>query len=451
MKNLLVEMSKFCKFNLPAQDTDFKILEKQIKLPQEFTELYSIHNGGEILGHQFFSIEEIISEIESASDLENDDELSEADVATSRIQNKRWMKNRIPILGDYSGNFIAIDCAPTKEGKVGQVINCGNDQDKLYVFADNIKDFFVGLLELVKQEKINKDTYLISYLIDNDISFIQAPDDIQNVDSLKNVPKKEITFELAYKIISEKPDEIAYVPNEILNKELCVMAVSKNPFTLKHICQFLMHAEYKHDVYKMAVNANQDILMKRKGKRSVKEMEIGNQEFISIFNYIYFYNYKHELISELYYDALQKDINVLYQRFLDKRFIDEKCYNYIISKMDFDEAIKYIPAMFKTRDKCLEVIKKDGMLIKYVPLAHRDKEMLMTAIRQNPEALQLLGANIQLQNEDVCIEAVSMNGMMLEYVYPRMRNEKVCKVAYENNSDSIQFMPDHIRNRFENA
>lgn len=447
MKEIFKKIEKVSKLNQPATEAEITKLENclQVKLTEDLKELYLLHNGGEILGFEFLDIKGLIREIESAADLENRDNLSETDVTTPRIKPKRWMKDRLHILGDYSGNFIAVDYSPTEEGINGQIINCGRNQDKLYVFADNIKSFLEGLVNLLEEGKIDNETYLIDYLIDNSISYIKSSEDLSKVNSLKKVPKGEITFELAYKVISENPDEIAYVPQNILNEELCVLAVSKNPFVLKHFCNEIMFLPYRHKVYKAAVNFGKELVLKRKGKPSTKELELGDPEYVSVFNYIYLYNYPNENLSELYYDAMRNDLNVLYKGFLKKLYIDDKCYEYIMSQMDFEEAIKYIPKQYKPKDKCLEVVKKDGLFIKYVPLEHRDTQMLMTAIEQNPEAIKLLEANTQLKNEDVCLRAVELDGMLLQYVYPRMRNEKICKAAYKNNPDCLPFVPDAIK------
>lgn len=447
MKKILNKMEKFCNFNPPASEEEIAELEEYLngKLTKEVKEIYLLHNGGEILGFEFSTIKKLIYELKSVTELENDDEISEVDVATPRIKPKRWTSNRLHILGDGGGNYFAIDYNPTEEGINGQIINCGRDEDKLYVFADNIKDFLAGLLKIAEENKIDEEDHLIDFLINNNISFIQSSEDTSSATSLKNIPKGEITYDLAYRIISTKPEEIAYVPKNVLNKELCVLAVEKDPFTLKYFCDDIMFLPYRHEVYKAAVNSDKDIIIKRKGKPLAKELEIGNPEYVSVFNYIFLYNYSNENLSELYYDAIKKDINVLCEGFIKKLHIDDKCYEYIMSKMDFMEAIKYIPKQYKPKDKCLEVVKKDGLFIKYVPLEHRDKEMLMTAIEQNPAAIQLLAPNIQLKNEDVCIKAVERDGLLLQYIYPSMRNEKVCKVAYKNNPECIQFVPQAIQ------
>lgn len=449
MEEILNKIEKFSKLNPPATEAELAELEEYLQgeLTKEVKELYLSHNGGEIFGFEFLTIKKLIDEMKSAANLEDDDGVSESDVATPRIKPKRWMNNRLHVLGDYSGNYIAVDYNPTEEGIKGQIINCGRDEEKLYVFADNIKDFFEGLLKLAEENKIDNETHLTDYLVNNNISFIKLNEDITNATSLKNIPKGEITFDLAYRIISEKPEEIAYVPEKILNEELCVLAVNKEPFSLKYFCREIMLLPYKHQVYKAAVNSEKEIIMKRKGKASSKELEIGDPDYVSVFNYIFLYNYPKENLAELYYDAMKKDMNVLYKGFIKKINIDDKCYEYIMSKMEFIEAIKYIPKQYKPKDKCLEVVKKDGLLIKYVPLDHRDKEMLMIAIEQNPAAIQLLPPDTQMKNEDVCIKALEYDGILLQYIYPLMRNEKICKVAYKSNPESIQFMSKEIQEK----
>lgn len=63
--------------------------------------------------------------------------------------NPRW----IPIFSDYSGNFIGIDLDPDCNGIKGQVINFGRDEEKMYVYANELEQFFEKVLDLLKTEE----------------------------------------------------------------------------------------------------------------------------------------------------------------------------------------------------------------------------------------------------------------------------------------------------------
>ncbi|NPC91257.1 hypothetical protein HOO54_03060 [Bacillus sp. WMMC1349] len=57
----------------------------------------------------------------------------------------------IPISSDGSGNHIGIDLDPDKEGKVGQVINFGADEEVKYVIAYQLKDFLIHITNTLKE------------------------------------------------------------------------------------------------------------------------------------------------------------------------------------------------------------------------------------------------------------------------------------------------------------
>ncbi len=62
--------------------------------------------------------------------------------------NPKWL----PIAQDYGGNFLAIDLDPDIKGKVGQIINCGRDEDELHVVSDSFQDFLQLIIEQLEKK-----------------------------------------------------------------------------------------------------------------------------------------------------------------------------------------------------------------------------------------------------------------------------------------------------------
>ncbi|WP_412476225.1 SMI1/KNR4 family protein [Flavobacterium sp. TBRC 19031] len=71
------------------------------------------------------------------------------------IQKKYFHYKWLPIFSDSAGNYIGIDLDPDKKGKKGQVINFGRDEENMFVFADNLDNFFDKILnELDKKNNL---------------------------------------------------------------------------------------------------------------------------------------------------------------------------------------------------------------------------------------------------------------------------------------------------------
>jgi len=56
--------------------------------------------------------------------------------------NYKWL----PVFSDYGGNYIGIDLDPDTNGKKGQIINFGRDEEIMIVLADSLEEFFDFIL-----------------------------------------------------------------------------------------------------------------------------------------------------------------------------------------------------------------------------------------------------------------------------------------------------------------
>lgn len=71
-------------------------------------------------------------------DAENDFSSTPENAIKKKYFNYKW----IPIFSDYGGNFIGMDLDPDVNGKRGQIINFGRDEEDMYVMADDLEQFF---------------------------------------------------------------------------------------------------------------------------------------------------------------------------------------------------------------------------------------------------------------------------------------------------------------------
>jgi cell wall assembly regulator SMI1 len=142
----------------PAHDKELRLLETTIgvSLPLPFVNLYRWRNGqlnlgqsGVFYGLAFLNIYDAIEQWETWNDVSED--LSESDmrsldesqssvvpgVVKQRYVNRLW----IPFAYDWGGNHIGVDLDPGPNGRVGQVINFGRDEEAKFVLGQTVDDF----------------------------------------------------------------------------------------------------------------------------------------------------------------------------------------------------------------------------------------------------------------------------------------------------------------------
>jgi cell wall assembly regulator SMI1 len=148
-------------FNLPAIEQELLEAENTIgfKLPEDLRELYKIHNGQSgqsnlFLGLPFLSLQDALDEWKIWNDVAKDNVSSLDDNIISFpegcIKEVYVNTHHFPISKDYGGNNISIDCDPDTNGTTGQVINTGRDEEKRYVIAKSVTDFFRFMLHHIE-------------------------------------------------------------------------------------------------------------------------------------------------------------------------------------------------------------------------------------------------------------------------------------------------------------
>lgn len=82
------------------------------------------------------------------------------------------------------------------------------------------------------------------------------------------------------------------------------------------------------------------------------------------------------------------------------------------------------------KKKALKLVKTDGLLLNMTGKWNRDKEVVLTAIKNNTEALKY--ASEKLKNDkEVILAAVTQNGWALRYTSENLKNNKELKLLIE--------------------
>lgn len=143
-------------FNDGASDEDFEKLEKALgfELPDEFKEVYRIHNGSDnwfvLMGDDWLSIEEIIDNYQVWKQLIDEQVFTEDDGTDfgsepthDAIKPDYWINPKwIPFTQSAGGDNKMIDLDPTASGTVGQVIQMWHDDASRELLAVSLKALF---------------------------------------------------------------------------------------------------------------------------------------------------------------------------------------------------------------------------------------------------------------------------------------------------------------------
>lgn len=95
-------------------------------------------------------------------------------------------------------------------------------------------------------------------------------------------------------------------------------------------------------------------------------------------------------------------------------------------------ALNHVPIEMRTFDLCLEAVKKCGYsALKYVPNEFKNREMYFEALK-NFDYFNLKDIPVELRDREICFEAVKRCGSNLEYVPEEHKDEEMCMVAVKN-------------------
>jgi cell wall assembly regulator SMI1 len=151
------------RFNPPTTDADLDAFEKLVglELPQSYRQLYRWHDGenddrwGHIYGLPLLPLKGAAFQWKSWATVLADfggDRYEipggswPADAVDPAYINPRW----IPLTHDGSGNHIGLDFDPWPNGRVGQVIIFGRDEDVKAVLAESLGRFLGWIADLLE-------------------------------------------------------------------------------------------------------------------------------------------------------------------------------------------------------------------------------------------------------------------------------------------------------------
>lgn len=102
--------------------------------------------------------------------------------------------------------------------------------------------------------------------------------------------------------------------------------------------------------------------------------------------------------------------------------------------------LKYVKC--KSESICFEAVKQNGNAFKYVP-KNMHSELLLITVLKKCELLH--GIDNDLQTPLICLEAVKFCGTQLQFVNESLITEELCLEAVKNNGSAIKYVPEKYK------
>ena len=138
---------------------NIKNIEKLIghKLPGVFLDLYSKYDGekndeslGMMLGFSLMNTNDILDTINNFQHMD----FEIMSMQTGFIKDDS-ISSKVPFACDGSGNFIAFDMEPGKNGIIGQIVTIDLDCNRSYLLADSLEGLYEFIFKMLKCKKLH--------------------------------------------------------------------------------------------------------------------------------------------------------------------------------------------------------------------------------------------------------------------------------------------------------
>jgi cell wall assembly regulator SMI1 len=129
-----------------------------VTLPPTLRALYRWHDGGDLFGLEFLSLEHLefnrVAWAELAADRMTDLDENVVSHPPGAIRPLYATGDWLPFLHDGGGNHVALDLNPGPAGRVGQVITTGRDEEHRFVLAPDLDTFLREYLRRLESGRV---------------------------------------------------------------------------------------------------------------------------------------------------------------------------------------------------------------------------------------------------------------------------------------------------------
>ena len=288
---------------------------------------------------------------------------------------------------------------------------------------------------------------------EHDIQFMDEADNIVSLEYIKQ------NWKLLEPICLWLND-LLYIPEKYIKKELCELAVKQNGEALYYVLEKYITPE----LCKLAVKQNGNVLHcvpERLKTKEICELAI-EQDGKAIADVP-----KKYLTKELYELAVK--INGEALKFIPEHLKTKELYEMAVKQNG--NALDCIPEQYKTKEMCELAIKQYGGSLYFVPEELRTPELCKLAVKNNGEALEFIPESlitkelyeiavqqngmalrhvpIKLRTEELCELAVKQDGYALVYILENLRTKELYNLAIQQNKNVLQIIPRELQNNFK--
>jgi len=235
--------------------------------------------------------------------------------------------------------------------------------------------------------------------------------------SLQFIPEEFKTNELCLLAVKSRGIALEYVPEKFKNYKLCLTAVKKHGCALKYAPDNLKTAE----LVNIAINQN------------VRAFECAPAEYKTRENCLAVL--KQDNMDSIIFDHVPDTLKT-------KEFFEEAFALNVNS-------LQFMPENFITMEMCERAVKEGDMygnILAYIPEKYRTEKIITVAIEKHIFALGDISD--KLKTEQICLMAVKYHGSSaLAYVPYKLRTPKICLEAakMDGTGDAIWDVPSHIK------
>ena len=230
--------------------------------------------------------------------------------------------------------------------------------------------------------------------------------------NLCNVPEPWIDRAMCVEAVNNTPEVLQFVPNDLRDRDLCLRVVARFGAMLPYVPEALRD-------YEMCAYAIKSM------PESVSDVP------------------EHVMYRDFFIDAARR------RHWRGEYFrlnVDDAAL--VADVLDLIETQKVQapipPALYKRRQFCLELVRRQSRYLQYVPEPMRDREMCLAAVSQNGQALSKVPEHLR-QDREICLAAMRTAGDLLRIVPDHLRDVEMVATAIASNGRAIVYeVPQHM-------
>lgn len=151
-----------------------------------------------------------------------------------------------------------------------------------------------------------------------------------------------------------------------------------------------------------------------------------------------------EIYANTHNESMDHDIDINHNKHLNMvKNCDcdhEKLFNFLNVKCHC--ALAQVPIGARTRELCIQGIKKNPYALNYFPLFLRTREVYEEAIKTNPRVMKYIPE--KSWTPEFCQRVIELNCYYLKFVPMKMRSEAMCMMAVKKSYHALMYVPEDL-------